>query len=153
MKKTKKKTFVHEAFGFPIKLINVPMKKVVGEWVLDVDFATLEKAVLKRLIHKLIPLTGAEIRFIRKYLQLTTKEFGKLCGVSHPAVLKWEGGKAKPPIPTDIYIRLNGLSHLNAKDQEFRSLIEETTAENLRQQSKKRSPALSINVEEELKSA
>lgn len=153
MKDAKKKTFVYEAFGFPIKLINVPMKKVVGEWVFDVDFAVLEKAVLKLLIQKPIPLTGAEIRFIRKYLQLTTKEFGKLCGVSHPAVLKWEGGKAKPPIPTDIYIRLNALSHLKGKAQEFRSLIEETTVENLLLQSKKRSPALSINAEEDLKSA
>jgi DNA-binding transcriptional regulator YiaG len=153
MKNTKKKTFVYEAFGFPVKLINVLMKKVVGEWVLDVDFATLEKAVLKLLIHKSTPLTGAEIRFVRKYLQLSTKEFGKLCGVSHPAVLKWEGGKAKAPIPTDIYIRLCALSHLKAKAQEFRSLIEEMTAENLLLQSKKRRPTFSINVEEELKSA
>ena len=32
MKKRKKKTFIYEGLGFPIKLINVPMKKVFGEW-------------------------------------------------------------------------------------------------------------------------
>lgn len=93
MRDKKKKTFIYEAFGFPIKLINAPMKKIVGEWVIDVSFEIFEKSVLQLLLCKSDPLSGAELRFIRKYLGLTTTDFGKLFGISHVAVVKWEGEK------------------------------------------------------------
>ena len=144
---------MYEEFGFPIKLSNVPMKKVVGEWVIDVNFDSLEKGVLRLLIHKSTPLTGPEFRFIRKWLGLTTIEFGKIFGVSHPAVLKWENGRARPPIAGDIYLRLYILTHLKAKDREFRTVLEESTAERLIERRNKRVPSLSIDVEKDLRSA
>jgi len=153
MNKKRKKTFVYEAFGFPIKLINVPMKQAIGEWVIDVDFEILEKAVLRLLIHKPTPLTGAELRFIRKYLELTTKDFGKMLGVSHVAVVKWEGGKTKPSVSADIYIRLYVIDQLKVKDKEFRSLFEETTPSKLTEAKKKKPIPLSINIDEEILSA
>ena len=33
----KKETFIFEGLGFPIKLIDTPMKKVFGQWVIDID--------------------------------------------------------------------------------------------------------------------
>lgn len=153
MSEKKKKTFVYEAFGFPIKLVNVPMKKVVGEWVIDVDFHALEKMVLRLLIHKRTPLTGAELRFIRKYLGLTTTEFGKLLGVTHVAVVKWESGKTRPHIPADVYVRLYVCDQLNVKDKEFRNLFGETTPKTLKKATKKKAVPLKINVEEEMLSA
>ncbi len=153
MNEKKKKTFVYDAFGFPIKLINVPMKKVVGEWVIDVNFDTLEKMVLRLLIRKAAPFTGAELRFIRKYLGLTTTEFGKLLGVTHVAVVKWESGKTHPSIPADIYVRLYVIDQLNVKDKEFRTLFEETTPTTLKKAKKKKVAPLKINVEEEMLSA
>ncbi|NGX38305.1 MAG: hypothetical protein K1000chlam2_01478 [Chlamydiae bacterium] len=153
MKNTKKQTFVYKAFGFPIKLINVPMKRVVGEWVIDVDFVALEKAILRLLIHKRTPLSGAELRFIRKFLEMTTTEFGKLFDVSHVAVLKWEGGKTRPPISTDIYIRLHVLDQLRVKDKEFRDVFDEAKASTLTRYKKKKPPLLSINIDEDLESA
>ena len=153
MKNIKKKTFIYEAFGFPIKLINVPMKKVIGEWVIDVDFEALEKAILRLLIHKSAPFSGAELRFIRKFLKMTTTEFGKLFDVSHVAVLKWEGGKTRPPISTDIYIRLHVLDQLHVKDKEFRAVFEEAKAQKLTQRKKKKALPLSINIDEDLESA
>lgn len=153
MSVTKKKTFLYEAFGFPIKLINVPMKKVVGEWVIDVDFPTLEKMALRLIIHKRAPLTGAELRFIRKYLGFTTAEFGKLLGVTHVAIVKWESNKTRPPIPADIYVRLYVIDQLNVKDKEFRTLFEETTSTTLKEAKKKKAVPLKINIEEEMLSA
>lgn len=153
MSEKKKKTLVYESFGFPIKLINVPMKKVVGEWVIDVNFDTLEKIILRLLLHKPVPLAGAELRFIRKYLGLTTTEFGKLLGVTHVAVVKWESGKTKPPIPADIYVRLYVIDQLNVKDKEFRTLFEETKPSILNEAKKKKTPLLKINIEEEMLSA
>ncbi len=131
----------------------MPMKKVVGEWVIDVDFEALEKAIVRLLIHKSTPLSGAEFRFIRKFLQMTTTEFGKLFDVSHAAILKWEGGKARPPIPTDIYIRLHVLDQLHVKDKEFRAVFDEAKASNLTQQKRKKQLPLSINIDEGLESA
>jgi len=65
------------------------MKKI-GEWVIDIDFEVLEKAILRLLIYKPAPLSGAQQRFIRKFLQMSTTEFGRLFGISHVAILKWE---------------------------------------------------------------
>ena len=88
MKNKKKSTFVFQGFGFPIKLIDVPMRKVLGHWVIDIEMGKLEAVVLQALIHKPTLLNGDELRFIRKYLSMTTSEFGKLFGVSHVAVVK-----------------------------------------------------------------
>src|SRR3990172_2552953 len=116
MKDRKTKTFIYEAFGFPILLINVPMRRIVGEWVIDVNFNALEKAVLRSVINKSTFLNGAELRFIRKYLALSTTDFGKIFDVSHAAISKWESEKASPPAATDVYIRLYLFDHLSAKD-------------------------------------
>lgn len=84
----KKESFIFEGFGFPIKLINVPMKKAAGEWCIDVNMNKLMIVALEVLIHKPIPLNGDELSFIRSYLQMTTTEFGKVFGVSHVASSK-----------------------------------------------------------------
>lgn len=132
MKKEKKiETYVYEDFGFPITLINCPMKKVFGEWVLDINLAKLQMKMLKALIYKPIPLTGSELCFIRKSLELTTTDFGKLVGVSHPAVLKWEKDQTPLHPTTEIYIRLHVLKVLQAKDKEFKDLYEQISVENL----------------------
>lgn len=153
MKETKKDTFVYEAFGFPIKLINVPMRKMVGEWVIDVDFDALEKAILRLLIRKSAPLSGVELRFIRKYLQMSTTEFGELFGVSHVAVVKWEGEKTRPPLSTDIYIRLHLLDQFHVKDKEFRALFADTKPQELAKHKGGKALPLSINIDEDLESA
>jgi len=131
MKEKKTETIIYEGLGFPIKLIKCPMKKVFGEWVLNVNLAKLQIDMLKELVHKPVPLTGAELRFIRKFLELSTSAFGKLVGVSHPAVLKWEKEQVHINPATEIYIRLYVLQHLHAKDKEFRNLYKQISIESL----------------------
>jgi len=125
MKNMKKKTFVYEGLGFPIKLINAPMKKLFGEWYLDIDMNKLMLVVFGMLAHKSTALTGDEIRFIRTYLKMTTVEFGKNFDVSHVAVVKWENNENKISPALDFYIRLYILDHLSAKDKEFRALYQQ----------------------------
>ncbi|HXF28233.1 MAG TPA: DUF4258 domain-containing protein, partial [Chlamydiales bacterium] len=84
------KKYMFEGFGFPVRLVNVPMIKTRGEWVLDIDYNKLQKEVLVELATKSITLTGNEIRFIRKYFRKTLEAFGKELGVTHVAVLDWE---------------------------------------------------------------
>lgn len=146
MKDRKTETCIYEGFGFPLTLIHCPMKKVFGEWVLDINLDKLQLDMLKALIYKPVPLTGAELKFIRKFLELSTTSFGKLLGVSHPAVLKWEKEQVNINPTTEIYIRLYVLQHLQAKDKEFRCLYEQISIEQLlKHQNEKRIP-LSIEL-------
>ena len=89
-KKTQK-SYIDFGFGFPVQILNAPLKKVRGAWNLDLNMNVYEKAVLVALSQKSTRLTGFEVRFIRHYLEMTLKEFGQRFGdVAHSAVIKWE---------------------------------------------------------------
>ena len=65
VKKSKRReTFVYEGLGFPIKLVNVPMKKMVGEWVIDIDFNKLQLEVFYALLSNPRSLSREELKFI-----------------------------------------------------------------------------------------
>lgn len=108
MKNTERKqeTFVYEGLGFPVKLIDCPMKKIMGEWVININLAALQRFVFQGLIHKPHPLTGKELRFMRKFLEMSTTEFGEKLGVSHAAVVKWEKEQAQISPAQEPYLRL-----------------------------------------------
>lgn len=131
MKELKKETFIWEGLGFPIRLINVPMKKVFGEWVLDINLDLFQKVVLHTLARKSASLSGAELRFIIDYLKLSTREFAHLFGVTHAAVLKWENEKSRMNPSTEICLRLYILNHLKVADREFRKLYLKISHQNL----------------------
>ena len=124
MKKNIVKKFLYEGFGFPILLLNVPIREIRGVEVPDINYNVLQKIVLEELTRKPAPLTGDEVRFIRQYFELTLVEFAKRFGVTHPAVLKWEKSKNKIAkiIPsTELYIRLFILESLKANNEVFRN--------------------------------
>lgn len=145
MKDRKKKTFIYEGLGFPIKLINAPMKKMLGEWYIDIDMNKLMFVVLEALINKPVSLTGGELGFIRSYLEMTTTEFGKAFGVSHVAVLKWESGVNNVSPALELCIRLYILDHLHAKDAEFRALYKALSLERLSKSKKGTTDLLSVD--------
>lgn len=147
MIKKKIETFTYTDLGFPIVLIDAPMRKVLGEWVLDVNLNILQQEVVKLLIHKPTPLQSAELRYIRKYFELTTTAFGEVFGVSHVAVIKWEGGQLPAP-PMDVYIRMYALHRLNAKNAELGKLFHEVTMKELVQakKEKRKEKPLLLNV-------
>jgi DNA-binding transcriptional regulator YiaG len=153
MKTTKRATFIFRGLGFPIKLVNAPLRKMVGEWTLDVNFNKLQLVVLEALLRKSTPLSGDEIRFMRKYLTLSTTEFGKIFGVSHVTVVKWESEQTRPSLSTDVYIRLYIFDHLKAKDKDFRNLYHAINPEVLSKSKKSTEHPLVIKDFEELQSA
>ena len=69
MNDKKVETFTYKDLGFPVQIIDVPMKKVQGEWTLDINLNMLQLEVLKQLIHRPSPLKAEELRFIRKYFE------------------------------------------------------------------------------------
>lgn len=146
MKNTKIETFVYNGLGFPIRLVNVPMKKVFGEWAIDINFNTLQLAVLNMLARKPTPLTGGELRFIIDYLEMSTRNFAKLFGVTHAAVLKWENEVSKMNPSTEVYLRLYILNYLKVTDKEFRKVYLNINPENLANSNEESSP-LEIDAE------
>lgn len=118
----KKETFIYEGLGFPIELIDTPMKKVFGEWVIDIDMNALQLFVFKGLVHKPYPLTGKEMKFMRKFLAMSTTEFGAELGVSHATIVKWEKEQAKVGPIQEAYIRMFFLESL--KNNELLNLYE-----------------------------
>lgn len=128
MKHKIEKMYIYEGLGFPVHLINVPMINVRGEFILDIDFNKLQKAVLFHLCHKKTPLTGNEVKFIRKYFSLNISAFGRLFGYSHSAILKWEnqGDVIARIAPTaEVYLRLYILEFLEKDALDFKELYNE----------------------------
>lgn len=115
--------FVYEGLGFPIILRNVRMIYIRDSWALDINLNTLQKVVLLGLaFHKYI-LTGNQIRFIRLWLGLTQTEFGKLLGVTHPAVVKWEKSgneSSKMTLATERDLRFMIVDRILCEDRIFR---------------------------------
>lgn len=144
MKNKKTETFTYEGLGFPVELIDVPMKKILGEWVIDIDMNKLQLFVLRGLIHKPFRLSGKEIKFMRKFLELTTTELGKKLGVSHAAIVKWEKEQTKINPAQEIYLRMFFLDYL--KDKDVLKLFEKITPEKLVQTQGEEQPLFSVDL-------
>jgi hypothetical protein len=107
--------YIDHSLGFPVKLNDVPMRKIRGEWVIDIDPNRFEHAVLWGLVHKRGALCGSEIRFIRHWMEQTLSEFGDELGVTHAAVSKWEKQGSSPTnmaMGTDFLVRFKVLAEL-----------------------------------------
>jgi len=129
MKDRKLETFTYMGLGFPIELIDVPMKKVFDEWVMDIDMNKFQLFIFKGLIHKPSGLSGREMKFMRKFLQMTTTELGNKLGVSHPAILKWEKEASRMSPAQEIYFRMVCVESLNT--QEVVKIFDQIKPENL----------------------
>lgn len=85
-------------FGFPIVLVGVEaMKSEDGSSFLDIPHQKLARSLFLAVLLKPAPLTGAEFKFLRKYLDLTQEQFAKLIGAkSHSNVAIWENKGQQP---------------------------------------------------------
>ncbi len=120
MSERKKETFLYKGLGFPVMLVDAPMRKFSGEWILDIDFEELQNVAMLALAKKPAALTGKELRAIRHYLDMSTHTFADKLGVSHVAILSWESEERKMNADTEIHLRLYLLNHLKVSDKEFR---------------------------------
>lgn len=101
----------YDGLGFLIYLINPPLLTLPdGTEIPAPNMRTLQKAVFQLLIEKPARLTGAEIRFVRKYLRLKQAELAALLHLSnHSAVSQWETREGEPTgmeYNTEILLRL-----------------------------------------------
>ena len=98
------------------------------------NYNRYQEVVLNSLAYRPVKLTGSEIKFIRKYFQMTVRDFAKRFSVKHPAVVKWEKTKdkfTKMDWATEKDIRLFILDKLNKNASElynlYKILIKEVT--------------------------
>lgn len=140
MKKTR--TIIYEDFGFPITLVDVPIKMVLGQEILDIDMYKLQINVLKQLIFKATPLTGSQLRFIRKFLRLSTTDFARKLGVTHPTILSWEKEEAHINPTADMCVRIEVLKLI--QDEDFRKFITQISAEILAMHKKEKEEPIEI---------
>jgi DNA-binding transcriptional regulator YiaG len=121
------KSHIDYGFGFPVQILEAPMRKFDGEWVLDLNFEKYERAVLLALSMKAVRLSGNEIKFIRHHFEMDLKSFGKRYGdVAHSAVIKWEKCGDEPTNmswSTEKDIRLSIVDKL--RPRVFRKVYEE----------------------------
>lgn len=128
MEKKTIKYFDDHGFGFQVRILNAPLVKMRGEWVLDIDPNKLQRSLLRSLATKPVRLTGNEIRFIRLALEMTLAGFGQKFDVSHAAVIKWEksGNQATGMNwSTEKDIRLFIASRIQSKAADFVAVYKE----------------------------
>lgn len=119
MSKNKKHdTFIYEALGFPIRLVNAPLKKIYGEWAFDFSMGVFQKAVLNAIARKHPPITGQELRFIIDYFEMSYKDFARIFTVSPITVVEWEKEETKMNPSTEVCLRLYILNYLNISDKD-----------------------------------
>lgn len=85
-----------------------------GEAVRIHDVEALHRSIGRELAHKSGPLTGAEVKFLRRELDMTQKNLAKSLGVETRTVQRWEGGD-KPSMEetADAVLRMLYLESLD----------------------------------------
>ncbi len=128
----KKKNYVYNGLGFPILLKEAEFRKIRGEWLLKVDVKKVSDEVIRALPTKSAGLTGAEIRFIRTYFDLSKRALASELNVSHTAVNKWESAEQdRAKIDSHIEIMLRAYIKIKLREDKdfsnfFKGLMDES---------------------------
>jgi putative transcriptional regulator len=86
------------------------------------DVYGLHKAIARGLVNTKPTLSGAEVRFIRKFLELTQARLADLLGVEEQSVRRWEGLEELPK-QADRSVRLVFRDMLHDPDLPLGELI------------------------------
>jgi putative transcriptional regulator len=82
-----------------------------GEGISIKNLDQLHTAIGDYLTRKKKALTGKELRFLRKQLDLTQSHLGKLLGLSPQQVARWEKGESEISGAAEILIRALFIQH------------------------------------------
>ena len=130
----KKKNYIYNGLGFPLLLKEAEFRKVGGKWLLKIDIEKVSHEVIKALPTKASGLTGAEIRFIRTYFDLSKRALACELNVSHTAVNKWEDTEQeKAKIDPHVEITLRAFIKIRLhEDKDFSNFFKELMDESKR---------------------
>jgi len=98
--------------------------EIDGEAAVSIhDIVGLHKVISRRIIRKSPSLSGDEIRFLRKEMNLTQSLFASIISVSDDTVLGWENGRTSVSGPADKLIRGVYVDHIDG-DGGLRQIID-----------------------------
>ncbi len=127
MKRKIQKRFMDHGLGFPLVLENVPMMKVFGEWIPDINYNPLEEAMVEVVAQQTERLTGNEIRFLRLHFGMPLEALAKLFAVTRQALMRWEKFGKKPTAMTwaiEKDLRLYALGRMGIRPARFMEAYE-----------------------------
>lgn len=128
----KQKNYIYNGLGFPVLLEEAEFRKIGGKWLLKIDVEKVSDEVIKALPTKSAGLTGAEIRFIRTYFDLSKRALASELNVSHTAVNKWEDFEnERAKIDPHVEVMLRALIKLKLHQESdfsnfFKGLMDES---------------------------
>jgi putative zinc finger/helix-turn-helix YgiT family protein len=83
------------------------------------------------------PLSGKEIKFLRKSLFLKSSEFANLIGVVRTTVSRWENAETTPDTSSDRLIRLTYANKMGLQEGVIKRLLERFQKEDVAKQDAK----------------
>lgn len=114
MKYRKEQNYRYRESGLNNVIVVVPVHSCpkCGEVLPEIrDIKGLHAAIADHLFGKRTPLTGAEIRFLRKQMGMKAKELAAILGVDAVTVSRWETGTKRVGDVTDRLVRCLYLFH------------------------------------------
>ncbi len=101
-----------------------PVKTNYGEGITIEDIDGLHRAIGQHLVTQKKELSGKELRFLRKEMDLTQAELGRFIGLSSQQVARWEKSQSMISGPADYLLRKLYLEHING-NVSLKELVEE----------------------------
>ena len=104
-----RENYDYSSCGLPVTLCEVQVRHCEqcgdrGAAIPNIE--GLHRAIAMCLIRKLARFTGAEVRFLRKFLGWSGADFAKHIGVSPEIVSKWENDRERIGAANDRLLRL-----------------------------------------------
>ncbi|HEY4092881.1 MAG TPA: helix-turn-helix domain-containing protein [Luteibacter sp.] len=84
-----------------------------GPTVAIADVPGLYKAIAMTLATQASPLSGPEIRFLRKHMEMSQESLASVIGIGAQSVAMWEKGRGAIPIPSEKLLRMMALGFCN----------------------------------------
>jgi len=142
-----RKSFDYYGTGFKIRIENLDMIKVFGEWTPEIDYQEIDNLVFEALATKPARLTGHEIQFIRLHSEMTLIDFGKHFDMSHTSIAKWEKQGDDTPnmnLIMEKEIRMFILNEIKTRPAKFIEFWREM----IQRKMKNSSPAIKVDAKE-----
>lgn len=119
MAKRMVRKYVYEGFGFPIVLNKVMLREFEGGWYPEIDHHDLALKTIKNLPLQHQRITGAQLKFIRHYFDMTLDKFAKdVVFKSKSDLMKLEKAlKPKMTVSDEMMLRLYIHGKVSVKTQ------------------------------------
>lgn len=82
--------FIFEGFRFSVVLHNVIVDLYDGEEFPEINYNELKVQTIRALIMSPKALSGAQLKFLRKYMKKSLRDLGEELEVSHAQIKNWE---------------------------------------------------------------